>query len=443
MAEKYDLIIKGGSVFTPSGLVDCDVGVKGTWITDLGKLDAGRGKEVFDAAGLTVLPGVIDTQVHFREPGFEYKEDLETGTAAAALGGVTAIFEMPNTQPNTTTIRTLENKLARARNRAWTDFAFFAGATNENVEDVEHIERQPGCAGIKVFMGSSTGDLLVKDDAVLLEVLRHGHRRVAIHAEDEDRLRERFDLVRGGADVSMHPMWRDEETAMRATERILELARQAHRRIHVLHVSTANELPLLAANKDIATVEATPQHLTLSAPDCYERFGTMAQMNPPIREARHLDALWEAVRLGIVDVVGSDHAPHTREEKDRTYPNSPSGMPGVQTLLPLLLDHLHFGRLSLPRLVDLTSAGPQRIYDIACKGRIAVGYDADFSVVDLNAKREITAKWLAAKCGWSPFEGRIVTGWPMATIVRGNIVMRDGQLLDRARGEPVRFQDTL
>ncbi|TQV81928.1 dihydroorotase [Denitrobaculum tricleocarpae] len=443
MTELYDLVIKGGCVATPSGLVETDVAVSNGRIAALGDLDAAAGKEGFDATGLHVLPGVIDSQVHFREPGLEHKEDLACGTAAAALGGVVAIFEMPNTMPLTLTASDLDDKFARAEGRTWTDHAFFIGAAEENADRLEELERHPGCSGVKIFMGSSTGSLLVEDDETLLRVLKQGTRRVAIHAEDEPRLRERLSLVRGGAPVSDHPVWRDEEVAIKATTRIMRLARQAGRRIHVLHITTADEMPLLAANKDLVTVEVTPQHLTLAAPDCYDRLGSYAQMNPPIRDERHREGLWEGIRQGIVDVIGSDHAPHTKQEKARDYPQSPSGMPGVQTLLPLMLDHVNAGRLSLERLVDLTSAGPARIYNIAGKGRIAVGYDADFSIVDLKARTEITSDWLAYKCGWSPFEGMTVTGWPIATVIRGRTVMRDGELIGDPLGRPVRFQDTL
>ena len=443
MANDWDLVIKGGQVFTPAGLVEADVAVKDGRIADIGAFAKGQAGEVFDAAGLTVLPGVIDTQVHFREPGLDAKENLESGTRAAVLGGVTAVFEMPNTNPATIDEAALNDKLARAKGRAWSDHAFFIGAAAENAERLGELERLPGCCGVKIFMGSSTGSLLVPDDETLRSVLRHGTRRAAVHSEDEPRLRERFELVRGGASVDQHPVWRDEESALRSTRRLLKAAREAGRRVHVLHITTADEMPILAANKDIATVEVTPQHLTLAAPDCYERLGTLAQMNPPIRDTRHRDGLWEGLRRGIVDVVGSDHAPHTREEKAGDYPRTPAGMPGVQTLLPLLLDHMNAGRLTLARLVDLTSAGAQRIYNIAGKGRIAVGYDADFTLVDLEAKREITADWLASKCGWSPFEGQTVTGWPMATIIRGSIVMRDGELPGEPAGKPVRFMETM
>jgi dihydroorotase len=443
MSERYDLIISGGILATPGGLRHGDVAIRDGRIAAVGRLESAAAAEVLDADGLHVLPGVIDTQVHFREPGLEHKEDLASGTAAAALGGVTAVFEMPNTSPSTLTETDLADKLARAEGRAWVDHAFFIGASDENAEDLATLERLPGCCGVKIFMGSSTGSLLVEDDETLDSVLRSGARRVAVHAEDEARLRERLALVRGGAEVAQHAEWRDAETALRATQRLLRLARAAGRRVHVLHVSTGDELPVLARYKDFATVEVTPQHLTLAAPDCYERLGAMAQMNPPIRDAAHREALWQGIDQGVVDVIGSDHAPHTAEEKARDYPASPSGMPGVQTLLPLMLDHVNAGRLSLERLIDLVCVGPTRIYGIAGKGRIAVGYDADFTLVDLKARRTITAAWLASKCGWSPFEGMTVTGWPQATVIRGRLVMREGELLGTPAGAPVRFLETL
>lgn len=443
MSDSFDLVIHGGTVFTPGGPVVTDIGVRAGKTAVIGNLAQAAAAARFDAAHLTVLPGVIDEQVHFREPGPVHKEDLETGTRGAALGGVTTVFEMPNTDPPTTTPAAIADKLARAKGRAWTDHAFYVGASPENAAELGTLERLPGVCGIKMFMGSSTGSLLVSDDENVGRVLASGSRRVTVHSEDDMRLQERSALVKDGADVSMHPEWRDVETAVRSTQRLLRLARQHHRRVHVLHVTTAEEMDLLAQHRDIATVEVLPQHLTLAAPECYQRLGTFAQMNPPIREARHREALWAAIDAGVVDCVGSDHAPHTREEKARPYPRSPSGLTGVQTLLPLLLDHMAQGRLTLARLVDLTSAGPARIFGIAGKGRIAKGYDADFTLVDLKAKRTITNDWIASRSGWTPFDGMDVTGWPKATIVRGHIVMRDDALLEKPIGAPVRFQETL
>lgn len=443
MPDSFDLVLRGGEVATPNGVERLDVGVRGSRIAALGLLGSDQAAETIDATGLTILPGVIDTQVHFREPGLTHKEDLASGTAGAALGGVTAIFEMPNTNPNTLTEADLNEKLARAKGRAWVDHAFFMGASDENADKLGELELLPGCAGVKIFMGSSTGSLLVADDETLESVLRHGRRRVAIHSEDEMRLRERLALVKDSNDPGLHPHWRDVETAVRSTNRLLKIARKAGRRVHVLHISTADEMDIFPHHKDIATVEVLTHHLTLAAPDCYKRLGTLAQMNPPVRDQQHQDGIWRAIRNGTVDCIGSDHAPHTLEEKARPYPTSPSGMPGVQTLLPVMLNHVHEGRLTLARLIDLTSAGPARIYNIRNKGRIALGYDADFSLVDLKARRTITNDWMATKAGWTPYHGMEVTGWPIATIIRGRVVMRDGSLIGQPVGAPVRFQETI
>ena len=442
MTDTFDLLIKGGICATPSGIAEADVGIRAGRIVAIGSLTGAKAAEIYEAKGLHVLPGVIDTQVHFREPGNEHKEDLESGSRAAALGGVTAVFEMPNTSPPTTSHLAIEDKLARARNRMHCDYAFYVGATPQNVGALSELERLPGVCGVKAFLGSSTGTLLLSEEDAILAALKGGRRRMAVHSEDEARLNARKSFAKTG-DPRTHPVWRDAETARLSTERVLRLARAAGRKLHVLHVTTADELPLLAEARDFATVETTPQHLTLSAPECYERLGTYAQMNPPIREAHHRDALWKAVSEGLIDVIGSDHAPHTREEKDKIYPNTPSGMPGVQTLATILLDHVNAGRMSLERFVDLTSAGAARIFGIAGKGRIAQGFDADFTIVDLKKKRKIENSWIASKCAWTPFDGMETTGWPVATIIRGKTVMRDHALTLASQGEPLRFWDTL
>ncbi len=441
-SSTFDLLIRGGTVATPSGIAPADVGVSGGRIAAVGALSGAKAAETFEAKGLHVLPGVIDTQCHFREPGNAHKEDLESGSRAAVLGGVTGIFEMPNTAPPTTTRQALEDKLARAANRMHCDYAFYVGASPDNVGALAELERLPGVSGVKAFLGSSTGTLLLSEEPDILAALKSGNRRMAVHSEDEARLNERKSL-RVPGDPRSHPVWRDAETARSSTERVLRLARAAGRRLHVLHVTTADELPLLAGARDVASVETTPQHLTLEAPECYERLGTYAQMNPPIRDGRHRQALWKAVNEGLIDVIGSDHAPHTREEKDKPYPQSPSGMPGVQTLVTLLLDHVNAGRMSLERFVDLTSAGAARIFSIAGKGRIARGFDADFTIVDLKAKKTIENSWIASTCGWTPFDGMQTTGWAVATIIRGQTVMRDRALVLPSKGQPIRFGETL
>ena len=442
MSETYDLIIRGGEVVNHAGRGLSDVGVRGDKIVAIGDLSQASAGEVFDAKGLSVLPGVIDTQVHFREPGLEWKEDLESGSRAAVLGGVVAVFEMPNTEPTTTDPDALADKLVRAKHRMHCDHAFYVGGTHENAVFLGELERLPGCCGIKVFMGASTGSLLVQDDAGIEQVLRHVNRRAAFHSEDEYRLAERRPLARTG-DWTSHEEVRDAASALESTHRLVRIAKALGKRIHVLHVTTKEEMIFLAANKDVASVEVTPQHLTLTAPEAYERLKGYAQMNPPIRNKYHQDGLWDALAAGVADVLGSDHAPHTKEEKARPYPASPSGMPGVQTLVPVMLTHVANGRLSLERFVDLTSHGANRLFGMADKGRLAVGNDADFTIVDLKARRTIKHEDMASRVGWTPFDGFEATGWPMATIIRGRVVMRDDEVIAPSLGEPVRFSETL
>jgi dihydroorotase len=442
MAETLDLTLKGAIVVNHDGEGARDIGITAGRIAALGDLSGASAGEIVDCRGLHVLPGVIDTQVHFREPGLTHKEDLETGSRAAVMGGVTAVFEMPNTDPLTTSAEALADKVKRAHHRMHCDFAFFVGGTHENINDLPELERLPGAAGVKVFMGSSTGALLVEDDAGVRNVLKAIRRRASFHAEDEFRLRERRDLRIEG-DARSHPVWRDEVTALTATQRLVRLARETGKRVHVLHITTRQEIEFLRDHKDVASVEVTPHHLTLEAPECYARLGALAQMNPPVRDAAHKAGLWHGIAQGIVDVLGSDHAPHTREEKANRYPATPSGMTGVQTLVPLMLDHVNAGRLSLLRLVDLTSAGPARLFGIAAKGRIAVGYDADLTVVDLKRRETITDRWMASRAGWTPYDGVTVTGWPVGTLVRGRKVMWEGELAAPGQGEAVRFLETL
>jgi len=442
MNQAFDLLIRGGICVTPSGVAAADVGIKEGRIAAIGALSQASAAEVFEARGLHVLPGIIDTHVHFREPGNLEKEDMETGSRAAVLGGVTAVFDMPNTNPATTTRLHVEDKLKRAAARMYCDHAFYVGASPENIGALSELERLPGVAGVKAFLGSSTGSLLLDKEEMILAALKSGRRRMAVHSEDEARLRARAKLAMPG-DPRTHPVWRDVETARISTERVLRLARLTGRNLHVLHVTTAEELPLIAAARDIATVEAAVPHLTLAAPECYERLGTYAQINPPIRDGRHREALWQGVAEGLIDVVGSDHAPHTRADKSGIYPQTASGLTGVQTLATIMLDHVNAGRMSLERFADLTSAGPARVFGIAAKGRITKGYDADFTIVDLGAKRRIENRWIASRCGWTPYDGMQTMGWPVATILRGRVVMRDDAVVDAPSGQALRFLETL
>ena len=440
----YDIILKNGTILTPAGRVQTDIGVKDGKIAAIQDLSSAQSDKVEDCTGLHILPGLMDTQVHFREPGLTHKEDLEHGMRAAAAGGITAIFEMPNTNPLTTTPEMFEDKMNRAARSPAVNYAFYFGGTATNAENLKEWENLPGVCGIKIFMGSSTGDLLSATDQEVDTILANGRRVLASHCEDEMMLEEnKKTILKESNDVAMHPVWRSPEQCLSATKRLVRLARKHGRRIHVLHISTAEEMEFLKDHRDIASVEVLANHLTLNAPECYEDLGSKAQQNPPIREKHHQDALWKAIDDGLVDILASDHAAHTLEEKAQAYPKSPSGTPGVQTLVPVMLDHVNAGRLTLERLVDLMAEGPHRIHQIAGKGRISLGYDADFTVVDLKASREITNDQQMSKCGWTPYHGKKVTGWPVMTIIRGNIVMKDDEILVQDAGKPVRFRETL
>lgn len=435
------LLIKNGTCVLPSGLEKADILIKNGKIEAIGKIGE-KADQTIDAKGLHVLPGLIDTQVHFREPGLEHKEDLEHGTRGAVLGGVTGVFEMPNTNPPTITKAALEDKLNRASKKAWCNYAFYVGGTPDHDVDWHALEMLPGCAGIKIFMGSSTGSLLVAEDEALRRILSQTTRRVAIHSEDEARLKERYSIAQEGGHPRFHPIWRDEIVALRSTERLLKIAKELGKQVHVLHVTTAEELTVLAHYKEVASVECLPQHLTFTDTD-YETLGTRLQMNPPIRAKKHQDALWQAIREGVVDVLGSDHAPHTLEEKAKPYPQSPSGMPGVQTIVPVMLHHVNEGKLSLQRLVDLMCYGPARLFGLLGKGRLAKGFDADITIVDMKHKYRVKDTDMATKSQWTPLDGYTLKGSPTHTIIGGHVVMSDGHLHGVPVGRPFTFASTL
>ena len=438
-----DKIFKNGTCVLPGKTIQADIGIEGGKIVAIGKLNE-NAADVIDCAGLHVLPGLMDTQVHFREPGATHKETLEAGMKSAAAGGITAIFEMPNTNPLTVTPEALQNKLDIAAAGAWTNYAFYFGGTEDNAEKLKEWENLDGVCGVKIFMGSSTGNLLTETDEAVEKVLRNGRRVVASHCEDEAMMREnKVKILGDSTDVAMHHVWRSEEGCLKATQRLVTLAEKTGRRVHVLHVTTAQEMEFLAKHKDLASVEVLANHLTLHAPECYERLGSKAQQNPPIREKHHQDALWAAIADGTVDILASDHAPHTLEEKAETYPNSPSGTPGVQTLLSVMLNHINNGKLSLERLVDLMAYGPQRVHGIMGKGRLAVGYDADLTIVDLKKQKTWKDRDIHSVCGWTPFDGETFTGAPVMTIVNGHIVMREDELFEPKPGRRVRFWETL
>lgn len=436
---RFDMILRGGQAVLPWGIEPLDIGVRDGRIAAMGDLRRAEAAEILDCARLHVLPGLIDAHVHLREPGDAAVETIATGTRAAVLGGLAAVFDMPNTAPSITDSTQLAWKRGHVSQHAWCDMGIYVGASKKNIAELEALEAEDNVCAVKVFAGSSTGDLLIEDDATLEAVMRSGRRRICYHSEDEYRLQERKKLFTPGMPHRNHMEWRDVETAMLGTKRLMALARKTGRPAHILHVSSAEELEYLAAFRDLCTIEVLMNHLT-QTDEAYDRLGGLAVMNPPIRDRRHMEAAWEAVRNGTVDVVGSDHAPHSRAAKERPWPDTAAGLTGVQTIVPMMLDHVSSGRLSLMRLVDLMCAGPARVYGAVGKGRLAVGYDADFTLVDMAASREITEDWIASPCGWTPFAGHRCQGWPVGTIVRGHVVMRDDEVLGAPVGKPVAFR---
>ncbi len=441
----FDLIVRSGENIISNPLNPFslekkigDIGIKNGRIAAIQKQILGSKAPIWDAQNLTVLPGVIDSQVHFRDPGHPEKEDFASGSKGAVLGGITAVFDMPNTKPNTSTVETFQAKLKEVSSKSYCDFGLFAGATNDNTSQLIEMEKIQGCCGIKIFMGSSTGDLLVSEDEFLRRVLRTGQKMISVHCEDENRLVQRKQIAIDRADPVAHPEWRDVESAVLASTRIVNLAKEVGRRIHVLHVTTAEEIEFLKQNKEIATIEILPQHLFFSSPDCYQKLGTFVQMNPPIREIRHQQALRKAIQEKVINVVASDHAPHTREEKQKTYPNSPSGLTGVQTILPLMLNFVNEGLLDLFYLSQLMSINPAQLFKAKGKGGIYIGQDADLTIVDMNKTHTIRTEQMATRCGWTPYDGVTVKGWPIATLIRGQFAMERDKVFN-PQGKPIQF----
>ena len=431
-----DIIIKNGECYIDGTLKKKDIGILKNKIVKIGDLKD-ESKEVFDAKGLTVLPGCIDTQVHFREPGSTDAEDLNSGSKAAVMGGITSVFEMPNTNPPTTNFEEFDKKIKIGKGM-FCNHAFYFGATAENYTTLEKLKELKGCCGIKLFAGSSTGNLLVDKEKDIEKVFEHASKVVAVHSEDEEILKIRKKLIEEG-NVLSHPVWRNEEVAMSSTRRIVRIAKRFQKKAHILHVTTKEEVDFLSQNKGDITFEITPQHLTIYAPDCYDNLGTYAQMNPPIRDKSHYDRLWYAVRNNYNDTIGSDHAPHLKTNKDKKYPNSPSGMPGVQTILPVMLDHVNNKKLELEQLMKLMCENPVKIFGIKNKGFLKENYDADITIVDLNKSIKIQNEDIQSKCGWSPFNGYSFKGSPVVTIVNGKIKMKNGKIIGNPEGKPLEF----
>ena len=432
-----DLIIKNGECYIDKDLKAKDIAIKDGKIVEIGKVDS-QAKETFDAKDLTVLPGCIDTQTHFREPGSTDTEDLHSGSKDAIVGGITSVFEMPNTNPPTSNKIEFQKKLDLAKNRMYCNYAFYFGATADNSNELADLKNLEGCCGIKLFAGSSTGNLLVANEKDIEKVFQSSSKVVAVHSEDEEILNRNKKLIKDG-DVHSHPIWRSEECAISSTRRIVKIAERYKKKAHILHITTKQEIDFLSQHKGNITFEITPQHLTIFAPDCYEKLGTYAQMNPPIRDKSHYDRLWYGIKNNFNDTIGSDHAPHLKINKEKKYPNSPSGMPGVQTLMPIMLNHVNDKKLTLEQLMNSICENPVKIFGIKNKGFIKEAFDADFTIVDMNKNIVIKNENIESKCGWTPFDGFKFKGAVVSTIVGGQIKMRDGKILGEPEGKPLKF----
>lgn len=428
-------LIRNATVVFPDSTLKVNVLLEGHRIASIDAPDSSRADEIVDAQGLHLMPGLIDDQVHFREPGLTHKEDLHHATRACAKGGVTSFLEMPNTKPTTTTLQALDEKLAIAARSCHVNYGFYIGATPHNLDELQRAIRTPG---IKIFIGSSTGDLLVDEQAALERIFAETTLPICAHCEDEATVKANSARLNGGQDVSDHSKIRDHQAAIIATKRAVELAERHKHRFHVLHVSTAAEVEFLRGTSDLITAEACPHHLFFNIDD-YPRLGTLIQMNPSIKTAADNEAVWRGLLDGTLEVVATDHAPHTLEEKRQPYPKSPSGLPAVENYLALLLNEVNQGRCTISQVTSWTAAAPARVWNIQNKGRIAEGYDADLVLVDLNMSQTILNENQLTKCGWSPWHGETLTGWPVRTWVMGRTVFVDGKVIDDVRGEEITY----
>lgn len=442
------ILIKNAQVVLPDGIVQTSVLVEGHRIAAIDAAVQTRADEVIDAAGLHLLPGVIDDQVHFREPGLTHKEDLFTASRACAKGGVTTFLEMPNTVPAATTQQLVDVKRTLAAEKSLVNYGFYIGATPHNIDELRAASNTPG---IKIFIGSSTGDLLVDDQEALERIFAETSLPITAHCEDESTVRANAARLRGATDVAVHSQVRDVQAAVIATRRAIDLAARHQRRFHVLHVSTGDETDLLGnyyagtiaggsagPRQRLITAEACVHHLLLSVED-YPRLGTLAQMNPSLKTADDNRRLWAALADGRLQVIATDHAPHSLEEKARPYPQSPSGMPNVENSLALMLNEVNRGQCRLEQVALWMCDAPARVWDIVDKGRIAVGYDADLVLVDMNLARRVRHEDQLTKCGWSAWHGAELTGWPVRTWVRGRQVFHDGRVDIEARGSEAQY----
>ena len=428
-------LIKNAQVVLPKEIAQVSILIEDDKIVAVDPSVATQKDEEVDAEGLHLIPGVIDDQVHFREPGLTHKEDLLHARRACAAGGVTTFLEMPNTIPNAITQDLLEEKLALGAASSMVNYGFYIGATPDNAEELSRAPRTPG---IKIFIGSSTGNLLVDEQEALERLFALTTLPITAHCEDETTVRANKEKYAGTADVHDHSRIRDVEAAVIATRRAIDLAQRHNHRFHVLHVSTGAEADFLDDFGGLITAEACPHHLFFNVDD-YDRLGSLIQMNPSIKTAKDNKKIWEALHAGRIQVIATDHAPHTLEEKAQSYPASPSGLPAVENSLALMLNEVNQGHCTLQQVVSWMSDAPARVWDIVNKGRIEEGYDADLALVDMNLRKQIRNEDQHTKCKWSPWNGVTLQGWAVRTYVMGTEVYREGQLKLDHRGQEAQY----
>lgn len=436
-------LIKNAHVVLPTGVSKTSVLIADGRIADIDPAIQLGVDQVVDATGKYLIPGVIDDQVHFREPGLTHKEDLAHASRACAKGGVTSYLEMPNTNPTTTTQEALLAKLQLAAKSSIVNYGFYMGATPTNVAELKRAVRTPG---IKIFIGSSTGDLLVDDQEALERIFAETTLPICAHCEDEGTVRRNGEKYKNSTDVADHSKVRDEEAAYVATKRALDLAFRHKHKFHVLHVSTARELELLRDHRNLITAEVCPHHLFFSVDD-YRRLGSLIKMNPSIKSKRDTELLWNALLDGDIQIVATDHAPHTLEEKALPYPKCPSGLPAVENYLALMLNQVNKGKCTIEQVVAWLSTGPAKIWNMVGKGRIEVGFDADLALVDMNLRRVIRNSEQETKCKWSPWDGVELQGWAVQTWVCGEEVYRFSEgksvFADLAVGREIQYDRAL
>lgn len=430
----YDLILKNAKIITPTGEVTGDLAVSKGKIVKIGNI-TNKAKEEKDCTGLFVLPGLIDMHVHFRDPGFPQKEDFHTGSMAAAAGGVTTVIDMPNTNPPTLTVKALEEKRAIAAKKSVVNYGFYMGVSKDNIEEIKNAKN---IAGVKLYMGSTTGNMLVEDHAVIEKLFGLG-KFVIVHAEDEETIRAHAAKYKDSEDPSVHSLIRDPSAALKAAKTILHIAKKCDERVHITHLSTLGEVEELRKFKGPkVSADCTPHHLYLDQSD-YAKLGNFVKMNPPVRTKEDRAALWVGLKEGLIQAVATDHAPHTKAEKEQTYSKAPSGVPTIETYLALLLDSVNHGEITIQELVKFTSENPAKLLGIKNKGRIEIGADADLVIVDMEKEKTVGDGGYFTKCGWSPFEGRRLKGWPVTTIINGKEVFSKGKIDQNHRGAEVTY----